>query len=169
MSALELAMRACPCGATIGRKNRSGLCRTCVIMSVNERTTSAERSARWHRTLYLRPQLREEMSARCARMRAVPGRMENARRKVVEGRLWEKGVAARTPEDFAKAGRARTETTIGWCPPELRDEYRRLVKVKHMTSAEARAVIMAQHERDMARFRNRVEAAVSAASEREHG
>lgn len=38
---------------------------------------------------------------------------------------------------------AREETMLGWCPPAMRDEYRRLVRFKRMTAVEARAIIEA--------------------------
>lgn len=46
-----------------------------------------------------------------------------------------------TPEARAQAGRANTDNRLGWCPPELRDDYRYMIRTKHMTAAEARAAL----------------------------
>ncbi|MCC2978821.1 hypothetical protein [Sphingomonas sp. IC4-52] len=57
--------------------------------------------------------------------------------------LFQPEVRARTmaPEVRQQAGRAKTETILGWCPPHLRDTYRHLVNRKHIPAAEARAMI----------------------------
>lgn len=46
-----------------------------------------------------------------------------------------------SPEVRAKAGRSRTETTLGWCPPEYRPVYQDLINKKLMKAAEAREAI----------------------------
>jgi len=55
---------------------------------------------------------------------------------------------AHTPEALAKriakrpeATRKRTETMIGWCPPQYRDEYRRLSRQGNLRAADARRII----------------------------
>lgn len=40
-----------------------------------------------------------------------------------------------------EAGRRASNTRLAWCPPELRDEYRFLIKTHHMPAVEARALI----------------------------
>ncbi|API58081.1 hypothetical protein BSL82_01200 [Tardibacter chloracetimidivorans] len=49
---------------------------------------------------------------------------------------WQNYLASR-PE----AGRKRTATVLDWCPPHLVNEYRHLVRVKRVPSAEARRII----------------------------
>jgi hypothetical protein len=46
-----------------------------------------------------------------------------------------------SPEARAKAGRKRTETVLGWCPPELRALHRRNTISKRMRAADSRAMI----------------------------
>jgi hypothetical protein len=41
----------------------------------------------------------------------------------------------------AQAGKAYTELKLGWCPPDLRAEYKRLYRGTKLTSADARAII----------------------------
>jgi hypothetical protein len=48
-----------------------------------------------------------------------------------------------SPETCARRGRSRTDTVLGWCPEHLRAEYRKLIKIKQLSAAEARRVIEA--------------------------
>jgi hypothetical protein len=50
----------------------------------------------------------------------------------------------RSPEVRKAAGRKTSEKRLGWCPPELRDEYRSLVRNKTIPAAEARRIIEAR-------------------------
>lgn len=54
-----------------------------------------------------------------------------------------------------KAAATRTETMLGWCPHEYRDEYRRLIHSKRLRAADARAVIEAQIKDDAQKQRAR--------------
>lgn len=67
-----------------------------------------------------------------------------------ERRFWEAGHAAlaadpeareRQRSRAAKAGREYGEKRMSWCPPHLRDEYRKLTRSKNLTPAEARAYL----------------------------
>jgi hypothetical protein len=56
----------------------------------------------------------------------------------------------KSPKWQSETGRCRAchnkalgERKLAWCPPQHRDEYRRLINLKRMTAVEARAVIMA--------------------------
>lgn len=50
---------------------------------------------------------------------------------------------AASAEVRARAGRAKTETMLGWCPPALRESYRHLLK-KGYLAADARRIIEAE-------------------------
>jgi hypothetical protein len=64
------------------------------------------------------------------------------------------GRSHRTPESFERGRRRHSEARLRGIPGELHDLYRELRR-KKLTAAEARAVVLAHHERDMARFRAR--------------
>lgn len=83
---------------------------------------------------------------------------EFAARKREEGRrLGLSGVAAAAhPAGSASridAGRKSGATKLAWCPPEYRDDYRRLIKVKGIPTAEARQIILSTVAADAERYR----------------
>jgi len=88
-----------------------------------------------------------------------PGHMEKMRAASPPETLWLKALPSVTPEVRARAARTFSERCMAWCPRELRDEYRRLVTSKKLTAAQARQIILAQHEKNMAAFRRKLEAA----------
>lgn len=94
----------------------------------------------------------------------VCGRTQSGRCRQCAARLGGADLKARrmaglqTEQAKIRRGRAVSEHRMAWCPPELRDEARRLARIKRMKQAEVRAVILAQHESDMARFRARITA-----------
>ena len=53
-------------------------------------------------------------------------------------------------ERLVETCQANSRTRLGWCPPELQDEYRRLTRSKMLPAAEARAVIEDQVAREKA-------------------
>jgi len=56
-----------------------------------------------------------------------------------------------TPEQRELAAKRQSARKLSWCPPHLRDEYRRLVRSKKLTAAQALAVIMAEWDVTLAR------------------
>ncbi|WP_158512713.1 hypothetical protein [Sphingobium sp. SYK-6] len=56
-----------------------------------------------------------------------------------------------TPEAIAKRVRTFRARKLSWCPPHLRDEYIRLMVNKHIPAAQAREIILAQWDADLAR------------------
>jgi hypothetical protein len=62
-----------------------------------------------------------------------------------------------TPEQRARVGKKLTEIRLGWCPPELRPLYKKLVRNRIHSTADARRVILASlspFERQMQAVRN---------------
>lgn len=72
-------------------------------------------------------------------------RLAAGRRKAVETG------AIHNPEASAKAGRTYSARMLGWCPPHLRAEYRRLVIRGHFKAAEAREIILNQYDAELKR------------------
>lgn len=89
------------------------------------------------------------------RYRRSPEFRERARQRLLANPIGHLGHRSRSPECLKRIGRSRTETLLAWCPRELRDEYRRLLR-KRVKAAEAKEMILAQHEKDMAAFRRRL-------------
>lgn len=54
-----------------------------------------------------------------------------------------------TAEQRAIAGRKQSARKLSWCPPALRDEYRRLVRRKRIPAAEAKRIILDQFKRQL--------------------
>jgi hypothetical protein len=75
---------------------------------------------------------------------------------LVRLRLWERTHNPAGSESRKRAGKRRSATVLAWCPPKLRGEYRFLVRNKGLKAAEARAIILEQHEADMRRWRQSI-------------
>lgn len=150
------APKFCACGTELSRPNRTGRCKPCAVAWLNSSTDiKARRVKGLHRMMAARPEWRERVRA-LGRLERSPEFRERARQTCTERRLWEYGLPkARTPEANAKRGRSLTEAKLGWCPRELRDHYRTLTKNHGYKAAEARAMILEQHEKDMAAFRRK--------------
>lgn len=70
---------------------------------------------------------------------------------------WIKGTEARRdPEVCKRANRRQSATRLAWCPPHLRDEYRRLTRQQRMKADEARAIVLKQAQIEDQRFRDRL-------------
>lgn len=139
------------CSRKLGRANKSGYCRNCLIAKVN---SSPELQARRKAAIRARSQdpaerrrMAELMRRNSAKARQRPEHMEMLRehgRKQYREHL-------STPETIAKINAVREETAekirearLGWCPPEKRESYRFLVRSKCYPAAEARAIIEAE-------------------------
>lgn len=141
--------KTCQCGAELGPRNKSGRCRTCAgretCARMNADPTRKEKAratmSRWTpeqraakvRHLQQREIPPEEMARRRARG-AELARMMHQDPEIAARRL--------SPEVRKRAGAKRTETTIGWCPPEWRDAYRKLVNTDRLPAADAKAMIL---------------------------
>lgn len=87
-----------------------------------------------------------------AKLRADPAFQQREATRLTKGRrkAIESG-ALHTPEVIAKRGRTFTSRRLSWCPPHLRDEYRRLLLHKKIPAAEAREIILAQWDAELER------------------
>jgi len=131
-------------------RNSKGRCRSCSAIRMN---TDPEINARRRASVsahFATPGAKQMRTDALRRwIETMPD--EERERRRANGRRLAAEVLSRpevreltnSPEVKAKAGRARTETVLGWCPPELRDQYRALVIRKGIPAAEARKIIEA--------------------------
>lgn len=122
----------CACGRAIGCKSKTGLCRSCgmkrALADPAAHARMLERNR--HTALNLSPEAQER-------------RREHGRWLARERITAEAWARSQRPDVRAAVGRANTERTLGWCPPEKRDEYRRLRVSLRYSAAEARRIIEA--------------------------
>jgi hypothetical protein len=141
------------CPASLDPRNRTGYCSRHHNGAPGKRQRISEALKRGHQ---LHPEWREDR--RRAAIKAASCPVERARRaqRCRDRRLWEIGVAALTPESRAKQAAAQSARRMAWCPPELRDEAKRLVRYKKLRLAEVKQIIGEQHEAEMRRFRRSI-------------
>lgn len=134
------------CGVKIYAKSKLGLCRQHVYSSAEfqRRRTEAIRRA------FENPEHREKMrkviirnhSKAMLRPEFMQWMRENGERlgKILQSP--EMRARTNSPECRARLGRAVSEARMKWCPEELRDEYRHLIRSKRMHSSEAKKIIL---------------------------
>lgn len=143
-----MTARTCiDCAGPISRVSK-GRCRPCSAARMNNCQDVAARRALSLIATLARPDVRER---RIAALREAIRNIspEERERRRAAGRWVAANVLARpdvmershTPEARAQAGRANTNKRLAWCPPELRDTYRDLIRKKGLTSAQARAAL----------------------------
>ena len=140
------------CPATINPRNQSGYCRKCWNRSPDKRAKTIEACKRAWRD----PATRAKYVEAGKRNLNLPGVREKALAVLIERKTWEIARQHITPEHRAKAARRGNDTKLAHIPRELRDEYKRLTRSLRYSAEEASALILDQHERDMARFRARL-------------
>lgn len=145
------------CAKPLGPRNKSGLC-------------ASHNGARRAAMLMRNPETRAKVSrsrklmfqADPAKKAVAAANLEKARQKRVQpganiarDRIWERGNAARPKgcEARKRAGRRQSATWYAWCPPELRDTARFLLRHKRMARAEVEAIIAREHAVAMRRWR----------------
>lgn len=139
------------CSGPISRKSKTGRCKPCSARHINASPElTAKRKAGIER-YHAQPGVRERCAANFAAYnRNMPPEHRERRRqhglRVAREVLARPDVLARSnsPEAKRKAGAARTERLLGWCPPELRDQYRQLCASQRLSAAEARRIIEAE-------------------------
>lgn len=141
------------CGKTLWKGNASGYCRKHI---------SPERRAKMvagiNRKIQEDPIYLEKLKAQARKNAAMPGHIEKMAEAGKRAETWRIALAATTPESYKRAGRSLSERLMAWCPRELRDQYRHLNQSKKIKAAEARQMILDQHEKDMAEFRRKLSA-----------
>lgn len=138
------------CPTLCGPRNKTGYCIRCsgrrLALALRDNPEQAQKRREGLRRYFAEPGNRQRHTA-FLRDRSIGP--EERERRAAWGRELHRTVIMRpdvqaklhAPETKRKAGASRTERVLGWCPPELRDDYRRLVMAKHMSPDEARATI----------------------------
>lgn len=152
------------CGAELDKRGRSvtGRCRFCSSQIANRcperRKRVSEGMKRW---LALNPAEKDAHRKRLLASRSSEMATDGRRRAAIDNKIWLKGNESQPAgsPSRVRAGAKSRATKLSWCPPDLRDEYLFLIKVKRIKAAEARPMIEQQHELEMARWRRSVGAA----------
>jgi hypothetical protein len=139
------------CPKTLGPKNASGRCRSCLARANNASPATTEKRKAAIRARFNDPAVVEDHRARLARyMRDMPEADREARRangrRLYREVLSQPDVAARAlatrsaPETRKRQGLTHSDTMLPWCPREFRQLYRDL-RAKGLSVAEARDVV----------------------------
>ena len=146
------------CSGRIGPRNQSGYCVKCFNRHGMPEGHAARVSAGMKRLFARDPVYLDEVRQRARSLIANGIGREARREAAIRINLWGLARGNQTPESRAKAGRSISATRLAWCPAELRGEYKRLVRSKKIPAAEARVLILEQHEKDMVEFRRKIAA-----------
>lgn len=144
------------CAKLLSAANKIGYCRAHAAQAMAGPEHAARVSAGLKRKLAQDPIYREQCKARALKNCASETLRTAAKEASKRSGAWRKALAAVTPEDYKRGAARCAETKLAWCPPELRDAYRELMYRKKFKAAEARQIIMDQHEKDMAAFRRKL-------------
>lgn len=140
------------------KSRKATRCRACQIAHLNsDPQVIANRNAAIVQRFsdpVVRDQARTRVRALTAAKLADPEQYERLRehgRRIYRDVLSRPDVIAKcqAPEVRARAGRKRTATVLGDIPPRLRAEYRRLKATKLIPAAEAKAIILAQYQKEL--------------------
>lgn len=161
------------CPTMIRRDNKSGLCAPCVKKSDSFRRAASGAAHRRYedpeqrertgkavkRANRLDPTIRVRKSAIMKEIAADPEWKRRNAEQCRERRLWEIGVAARTPESDARAGRtfSRRHGIGSWCPEDYIEQARELRK-SGVSVEETKRMIFEQRDLDLDRLRRRMSA-----------
>lgn len=139
------------CGKALWRGNKYGYCRSHISPEARANMTAGLR-----RKMQSDPEYMQRVIALARANVARPEHRQKLTEAAKQSGAWRKALAATTPESYQLAATRAAETKLSWCPPEYRAEYRRLKDTKRMRAHEAKAIILAQHEKDMAEFRRKL-------------
>lgn len=148
------------CGKRLStdKRRKGNSCRSCIIAIPETPEAKAKRIAAIKLYWATNPERRLQQAEMC-RSHMTPERRARAADAIRRNRTWEKT----PPEALAKWQKsgviAARERHLGWCPHELRNDYRDLRVKKGLSATEAREIILAQHEKNMAAFRRKLGAA----------
>lgn len=172
------------CPALLRRDNRSGYCRQCVKATPEFRAKVAEGAKRRYadpaerertgeavrRANQADPTISQRKSAAMQVAASDPAWQARNAEQCRARRLWESGVAARTPASDAKAGRtfSRRHGYGAWCPEDYIAHARDLRRTG-LSLDETKAAIAEQVERDRQRLRARAAATAEKRMRRDMG
>jgi len=159
------------CPTMIRRDNKSGLCVKCVKKSDSFRRAASGAAHRRYedpeerkrtgegvrRANQADPTIRVRKSAIMKEIAADPEWKARNAEQCRERRLWETGLAARTPESFVRQGQtfSRRHGIGSWCPLEYVEQARELRRAG-VSVEETKRMIAEQQEADLRAYRRRM-------------
>lgn len=157
-------MSACKeCGGAVSSQSKSGVCRACYLkdplgynLKINP-DFERNRIAALRAATMANPVWRDKIRAHCRKLASDPSiraaRSERAKRQ----RLHDLGFpGTQTKEAKDKSNRTRVARQMAWCPPHLLDDYKHLRRAYRMLAADAKAIILDQHEAELRRLRTKM-------------
>lgn len=141
------------CGQPRYWRAKTGLCGRC---SRSDPGVAARKSAALKARYAADPDVRERHRQRTIEHNQSPKMRALAGQKAKELRIWELAKDKRTPESIERGAKRLSERRMAHIPPEVRDDYRVMVRAK-VPKNEALATVLALHEERMAAFRRKLE------------
>lgn len=145
-------MRKClHCSGQIIKENKTGVCRACFpkhgIARLQEMDPDykAKHSAKIRRHYQIHPERRAEIAKSVSRYANRPEvrKARSERAKAIGLQAMGNAAQPAGSEPRRRAGINCSNTKLAWCPHDLRDEYRHLLRNKGFSAEEAREVILA--------------------------
>lgn len=145
---MAVPTRVCAdCATPISRQ--ATRCRACSVRNTNASPDVAAARKAAIRAKFAEPAHLAKMQGVARRAGEIARQDPEFRARLVEHGKRMYATHLNTPEGRAKvlatrkaSGAKRTETVLGWCPPEYRDDYRRLIYSKQVRAVEARRIIL---------------------------
>jgi hypothetical protein len=144
------------CSAPLDRRNTSGQCKRHFAKTPSPETRAKISESR-KRRFATDPAFKERQAAMARAAASSPRSRAAAVANLKRTRAWIAGNAAqpRGSESRQRAAKNAALTRLAWCPPHLLEQYRALMK-KDIKHAEAKRLILEQHEVEMRRFRRSI-------------
>lgn len=147
------------CDTMISGGNKSGFCKRHIFKGLAaDPAFNEKRRAAIKATFAVDPVKNERRRETMRRNGMLPQARAARSRAAKQIGLSAIGTRARRekPGTYTDAAKRCSATRLAWCPPELRELYRHLIRSKRYHAEEARALVLETHERDMAIFRRRM-------------
>lgn len=125
------------CDRAITAGSKTGMCRPCEATDPAQRR---KRAAARRKAFRLNPELRERQRRASAEFNRTPQMRAVSAAVARKSKIWQ----------FSAAARAAA------LPKEVRELYRDLRRIKRIPAAEARALVMAYHDKLLATFRRKL-------------
>ena len=137
-----MSVPQCACGAVISKRTKSGRCKSCANAYVNSSPEiKAKRAEGIRRKWDSDPAWAAEMKRQATARLMSPEVRAKSNAAFMLNQPWTK--AERDAASYARGGRTISNVRLAHIPLTLRGEYRRLVRSKRMSAADASAAVLA--------------------------
>lgn len=141
------------CSKPLAATTRSGYCRTCYRSSPERREKLSKRMKdQWKND----PAYRAKYLAAIADNLTKTGGREKGAQVAKEKETWRIASEHITPQARNRARRKLIENKIGHIPYDVRPLYYELTRQRKVPAEEATRIVLAHHETEMQRFRNKL-------------